>query len=219
MSDESWGSNMAVASTTDFDRMSRPESNGPTRLPLTTQQAGMITFLVSEVAFFGTLIMAYVYFLRQSSQGEPNPSQVFYWPRLWVTVFFSACLFSSSLTVHVAGKALRQSQQRFLAWWGLTIVLGILFLIGTGLEWRELIHKWGLTIDRNMFGTTYFTLVGFHALHVTVGVTVMSIILGLAWRRQITERNSISVEVVSWYWHFVDGVWVVVFTLVYLVGR
>ena len=206
-----------AASMTDSDRMSRRELTHTSQL--TPQQAGMLTFLASEVAFFGTLIMAYVFFLRQVSQGEPNPSQVFYWPRLWVTVFFSVCLFSSSLTVHVAGKAIHQSRQRFLAWWGLTIVLGILFLVGTGLEWRELIHKWGLTIDRNMFGTTYFTLVGFHALHVSVGVIVMSIVLGLAWRRQITERNATSVEVVSWYWHFVDGVWAVVFTLVYLAGR
>ena len=87
------------------------------------------------------------------------------------------------------------------------------------LEWNELISKWGLTISRNMFGTTYFTLVGFHALHVTIGVIMMSIVFGLAWRRQITERNETGVEVVAWYWHFVDGVWVVVFTLVYFVGR
>src|SRR6266852_4071704 len=158
--------------------------------PLTIHQVGMLTFLASEVAFFGTLIMAYIYFLRQSSQGEPNPSQVFYWPRLWVTVFFSACLFSSSLTIHVAGRALRrESRQWFLAWWGLTIVLGILFLVGTGLEWSDLIRKWGLTIDRNMFGTTYFTLVGFHALHVSVGVLAMSILFALGLRRQVTERN------------------------------
>src|SRR5256885_17169521 len=103
---------MTVAtSITDSDRMSQPHHS-----PLTTHQAGMLTFLASEVAFFGTLIMAYVYFLRQSSQGEPNPSQVFYWPRLWVIFFFSACLFSSSLTIHFAGRALRRSQQRFLAW-------------------------------------------------------------------------------------------------------
>ncbi len=209
------------ASITDSGQLSQ---RGPSltthHSPLTTHQVGMLTFLVSEVAFFGTLIMAYVYFLRQAGQGEPNPSQVFYWPKLWVTVFFSACLFSSSLTIHVAGNALRrQSQQRFLAWWGLTVVLGILFLVGTGREWSELKGKWGLTIGRNMFGTTYFTLVGFHAFHVTVGVIVMSLVFGLAWRRQITERNPKTVEVVSWYWHFVDGVWAVVFTLVYLVGR
>jgi cytochrome c oxidase subunit III len=132
----------------------------------------------------------------------------------------SACLFSSSATIHLAERALRRnSHQGFLAWFGLTIVLGILFLLGTAREWSELIGTWGLTISRNLFGTTYFTLVGFHALHVTIGVIVMSIVFGLALRRQITERNMIGVEVVSWYWHFVDGVWVVVFTLVYVVGR
>jgi cytochrome c oxidase subunit 3 len=98
-------------------------------------------------------------------------------------------------------------------------VLGALFLVGTGLEWIDLIGKWGLTMSRNLFGTTYFTLVGFHALHVSIGVFVMSIVFGLAWRRQISERNKTGVEVVAWYWHFVDGVWVVVFTLVYIVGR
>ncbi|MGO8900770.1 MAG: heme-copper oxidase subunit III [Isosphaeraceae bacterium] len=180
-------------------------------------KVGMLTFLLSEVAFFGTLIMAYVHFLHQTTQGEPNPSQVFRWP---VVLGASACLFSSSATVHLAEKALRgNSQQKFLGWWGLTIVLGALFLLGTALEWRDLIGRWGLTISRNLFGTTYFTLVGFHALHVSIGVLVMSIVFGLARRRQITARNMTGVEVVSWYWHFVDGVWVVVFTLVYVVGR
>ena len=177
----------------------------------------MLTFLGSEVAFFGTLIMTYVYFLHQTTHGEPNPSQVF---RLPMVLAASACLFSSSATIYLAEKALRRnSRQTFLGWWGLTIVLGVLFLLGTMLEWNDLIGRWGLTISRNLFGTTYFTLVGFHALHVTIGVIVMSIVFGLAWRRQITERNKTGVEVVSWYWHFVDGVWVVVFTLVYVVGR
>ena len=138
----------------------------------------MLTFLLSEVAFFGTLIMAYVHFLRQTTQGEPNPSQVFRWP---VVLAASACLFSSSATIHLAEKALRgNSQQKFLGWWGLTIVLGVLFLLGTVLEWSDLIGRWGLTISRNLFGTTYFTLVGFHALHVSIGVIVMSIVFGLA---------------------------------------
>ena len=101
----------------------------------------------------------------------------------------------------------------------MTIVLGALFLLGTMWEWRELIGTWGLTISRNLFGTTYFTLVGFHALHVTIGLTVMSIVFGLARRNQISTNNAIGVEVISWYWHFVDAVWLVVFTLVYLVGR
>jgi cytochrome c oxidase subunit 3/cytochrome o ubiquinol oxidase subunit 3 len=192
---------------------------GPTthHSSLTTQQVGILVFLATEVAFFGTLIMAYVYFLRQTTQGEPNPSQVF--DLRWVLAA-SACLFSSSATIHLAERALgRNSHQTFIALWGLTIVLGALFLLGTVREWSDLIGKWGLTISRNLFGTTYFTLVGFHAFHVTIGVIVMSIVFGLALRRQITERNKVGVTVVSWYWHFVDGVWVVVFTLVYLVGR
>jgi cytochrome c oxidase subunit III len=76
-----------------------------------------------------------------------------------------------------------------------------------------------LTISRNLFGTTYYTLVGLHALHVTAGVTIMLIVLGLALVRQVTTANRAGVGLVSWYWHFVDGVWVVVFTVVYLVGR
>ena len=117
------------------------------------------------------------------------------------------------------GKSAEAGESRtFCLWWGLTIVLGSMFLVGTTWEWSDLIGKWGLTISRNLFGTTYFTLVGFHALHVTIGVIVMSVIFGLGLKSLITA-NSTAVEVVSWYWHFVDAVWVVVFTLVYLVGR
>jgi cytochrome c oxidase subunit 3/cytochrome o ubiquinol oxidase subunit 3 len=184
---------------------------------LSPVKVGMLAFLASEVAFFGTLIMAYVFFLRQTIHGEPNPSQVF---RLPMVLAASACLFSSSATIYMAEKALRRgSRQAFLGWWGLTIVLGVLFLLGTMLEWNDLIGRWGLTISRNLFGTTYFTLVGFHALHVTIGVLVLSIVFGLVWRRHVTARDQTGVEVVSWYWHFVDGVWVVVFSLVYMVGR
>jgi cytochrome c oxidase subunit 3/cytochrome o ubiquinol oxidase subunit 3 len=184
---------------------------------LTTEQVGVLVFLVTEVAFFGTLIMTYVYFLRQTSRGDPTPRQVF--DLRWV-VAASLCLFSSSATIHLADKALcRDSRQAFLRLWGLTILLGVLFLLGTAHEWADLIGTHGLTISRNLFGSTYFTLVGFHAFHVSVGVIVMSIVLGLALRHQITARNRNSVECVSWYWHFVDAVWVVVFSLVYLIGR
>jgi len=184
---------------------------------LSPARVGMLAFLGSEAAFFGTLIMTYVYFLRQTTQGQPNPSQVFHLPMVLAA---SACLFSSSATIYAAEQAMRRNFQRaFLGWWGLTIILGVLFLLATMLEWKELIVRWGLTISRNLFGTTYFTLVGFHALHVIIGLIVMSIVFGLVWRRQITERNTSGVEVVSWYWHFVDGVWAVVFTLVYVVGR
>jgi cytochrome c oxidase subunit 3/cytochrome o ubiquinol oxidase subunit 3 len=187
------------------------------RATLSPEKAGMLAFLASEVAFFGTLIMAYIYFLRQTTHGEPNPSQVF---RMPMVLAASACLFSSSATIFIAERALaRNALRAFVRWWGLTIGLGAAFLVGTALEWRELISTWGLTMSRNLFGTTYFTLVGFHALHVTAGLLTMSVVLGLARYRQVTARNQESVQVVAWYWHFVDGVWAVVFTLVYVVGR
>jgi cytochrome c oxidase subunit 3 len=184
---------------------------------LSPAKAGMIAFLASEVSFFGTLIMTYVYFMSQSLAGNPKPSEVFYLPTVLAA---SVCLFSSSATIHLAEKAIRRDRQKaFLLLWGLTIVLGAIFLLGTMWEWSDLIGKWGLTISRNMFGSCYFTLVGFHALHVTIGVIVMSIIFGLGLRGQITVSDRQAVEVVSWYWHFVDAVWLLVFILVYLAGR
>jgi cytochrome c oxidase subunit 3 len=98
-------------------------------------------------------------------------------------------------------------------------LLGIVFLLGTAFEWHNLIDEYGLTINRNLFGTTYYTLVGFHALHVTVGVIVMLTVLGLTLSRGVGGLAPSVSQLVSWYWHFVDGVWVVVFMVVYLVGR
>jgi cytochrome c oxidase subunit 3/cytochrome o ubiquinol oxidase subunit 3 len=135
-------------------------------------------------------------------------------------VWTTACLVASSGTVHVAERRLeRGNQGKFMMWWLATILLGVVFLVGTVFEWLDLIHRHNLTISRNLFGTTYYTLVGLHALHVTAGVTIMLIVLGLALARQVTSANHGGVGLVSWYWHFVDGVWLVVFTVVYLVGR
>ena len=83
-------------------------------------------------------------------------------------------------------------------------MLGVVFLAGTAFEWRDLIYRHHLTISRNLFGTTYYTLVGLHATHVTVGVTIMLIVLGLAVSREVTSANRSAVGLVSWYWHFVD---------------
>src|SRR5205823_167426 len=103
-------------------------------------------------AFFSTLIMTYVWFLRQTRQSDPSPSEVFHLPPI---VAGTACLLASSGTVHLAEKALRSgARERFLAWWAATIGLGALFLAGTAKEWAELIGTWGLTISRNLFGTT-----------------------------------------------------------------
>ncbi|HTQ38998.1 MAG TPA: heme-copper oxidase subunit III [Pirellulales bacterium] len=180
-------------------------------------KVGMLAFLLSEVAFFSTLITTYVVFLRQTKAGNPSPAEVFHLP---LVLTGTACLLSSSITIHLAEKAMRTGKRAgFLGWWGLTIVLGATFLACTGKEWHELICTYGLTISRNLFGSTYFTLVGFHALHVTVGLVLLSTIFLLAWRRALSEQDHTAAEVISWYWHFVDGVWIVVFTLVYLIGR
>jgi cytochrome c oxidase subunit 3/cytochrome o ubiquinol oxidase subunit 3 len=191
----------------------------PTIVPertLSPGQWGVLSFLVSEVALFGTLIVTYIFYLGKDVVG-PTPGEAL---TLLVVSINTAILLSSSGTIYVAEKALhRGNQGGFILWWLATIVLGALFLVGTAYEWYGLIVDRGLTISRNLFGTTYYTLVGLHALHVTGGVTIMLIVLGLALRRQVTSANRAGVGLVSWYWHFVDGVWIVVFTVVYLVGR
>jgi cytochrome c oxidase subunit III len=183
---------------------------------LSAPQWGMVAFLVSEVAFFSTLIVTYVTFMGKDIVG-PTPAKALSLPLVIVTTI---CLLSSSVTIHFAEQALHRGQQRtFCLLWAATITLGIAFLLGTAYEWRELIAEHQLTISRNLFGTTYYTLVGFHGLHVTVGVITMLIVLGLALRREINETNRTGVELVAWYWHFVDAVWMVVFLVVYVASR
>jgi cytochrome c oxidase subunit 3/cytochrome o ubiquinol oxidase subunit 3 len=179
---------------------------------LSPAQWGMLSFLLSEVAFFSTLITVYLTYSKSVDSG-PTPAIL----ALPLVIGTTICLLSSSATIHMADKAQRGGNvSGFKLWWFLTIALGIVFLAGTAYEWYGLIQKHNLTISRNLFGTTYYTLVGFHALHVTVGVITMLIILGLALREGQRPRPGTDVELVSWYWHFVDGVWIVVFTVVYL---
>jgi cytochrome c oxidase subunit 3/cytochrome o ubiquinol oxidase subunit 3 len=200
------------------------EAEGPPPIPpaiaaetaLNAAQWGMLAFLLSEAAFFSTLIVAYISFLGQDKVG-PTPSESL---SLQLVIVTTACLLSSSWTVHLATHALTAGKQaKFLLWWLATIVLGVAFLAGTGYEWRELIHEKHLTISRNLFGTTYYTLVGFHGLHVTVGVIAMLIVFALAARQAVSGQHRLAAELTSWYWHFVDGVWVVVFAVVYVAGR
>jgi cytochrome c oxidase subunit 3/cytochrome o ubiquinol oxidase subunit 3 len=183
---------------------------------LSRGQWGMISFLVSEVALFGTLIVTYIFYIGRDTEG-PTPAKAL---SLSVVTWTTLCLLTSSATVHVAERTLGKGDRgRFMLWWLATIILGAVFLLGTAFEWRDLIYRHGLTISRNLFGTTYYTLVGLHACHVTGGVTIMLIVLGLFLGRLATSANRAGVGLVAWYWHFVDVVWVVVFTVVYLLGR
>ena len=178
---------------------------------------GHARFLVSEVALFSTLIVTYLIYLGKDVVG-PTPAEALSLPPGPV---YHGLPARQQRHDPPGGEDAASGGTRsgFLRWWLATIVLGVVFLRGTAYEWHELIDRHHLTISRNLFGTTYYTLVGFHALHVTAGVIVMLIVLGLALGRQVTSANRAGVELVSWYWHFVDGVWVVVFTVVYLVGR
>jgi cytochrome c oxidase subunit 3/cytochrome o ubiquinol oxidase subunit 3 len=183
---------------------------------LSAPQWGMVAYLISDVALFGTLIMAYIALMGRDPPGSPTPAGSLSLPLAIVTTI---CLLSSSLTIHFAEGSLKKDRHNeFCLWWAATIGLGVVFLAGTAYEWRQLIEEKHLTISRNLFGTTYYTLVGFHAAHVTGGVILMSVVLGLALRRQITHKNHTGVQMVAWYWHFVDVVWIVVFTLVYIVS-
>jgi len=178
-------------------------------------QWGMLSFLVSEVAFFSTLIVVYLSFLGADRSG-PTPSIL----SVPLVIGTTLCLLASSATVHLATKSQNLGKgEDFLKWWSATIVLGIIFLAGTAYEWRELIVVHHLTISRNLFGSTYYTLVGFHALHVSVGVIVMLTVLGMTLSQLLTSASKAAVELVSWYWHFVDCVWLVVFAVVYVAGR
>ena len=183
---------------------------------LSAPEWGMASFLLSEVAFFSTLIVTYVTFLGEDLVG-PTPREALSLPLVFGT---TACLLSSSVVIHAAERALERGEQRFFCFfWAATIALGVAFLAGTAYEWRGLIEQHSLTISRNLFGTTYYTLVGFHALHVTAGVIALSVVLGLALRGKLTEQHSLGIRLVAWYWHFVDAVWIVVFLVVYVFGR
>jgi cytochrome c oxidase subunit 3 len=175
---------------------------------------GMACLIVAESAIFTIFVVAYLYYVGKSLTG-PTPREVLETP-----IFFTVCLLSSSLTIHLAGSVLERGKERaFLAWWLFTIVLGGLFMYGTGREWHRLIYEHGLTIATNLFGTTYYSLVGLHAFHVTVGLIMLSIVLLFGLAGRVGRDQAKRVGVLSLYWHFVDGVWVVVFTVVYVIGR
>ncbi len=175
---------------------------------------GMLSLIAAESSIFTIFVVAYIYYIGKSLSG-PTPKEV-----LELPIFASICLLSSSLTIHTAVGALRKAQYgAFRLWWLVTLLLGAIFLIATGREWHHLIHDKGLTISTNLFGTTYYSLVGLHAFHVTVGLVGLLIVLLLAVLGTVGQEHSKNVDTFAMYWHFVDAVWVVVFTVVYIIGR
>ena len=177
-------------------------------------RVGMFGLIAAEAAIFTIFVVAYLFYVGKSLTG-PLPKDV-----LSVPIFYTICLLSSSLTIHQAAKLLRQGRTTsFAILWLATIALGAAFLYGTATEWHRLIYQEGLTISTNLFGTTYYSLVGLHGFHVVVGLVGLSIVMALMLLGNVRSDHADRVEVLSLYWHFVDAVWVVVFTVVYVVGR
>jgi cytochrome c oxidase subunit 3 len=196
------------AVTTSF-----PNSTVAWHLP-SRGKVAMASLIVAESAIFTIFVVAYLFYLGKSLTG-PTPREVLETP-----IFYTVCLLSSSLTIHFAAKCLvRGIGFAFLGLWLLTIALGGLFLYGTAQEWHRLIYEHGLTISTNLFGTTYYSLVGLHAFHVTAGLVMLVTVAVFSLSGRVGVKQSGHVEVLSMYWHFVDVVWVVVFTVVYVLGR
>jgi cytochrome c oxidase subunit 3/cytochrome o ubiquinol oxidase subunit 3 len=174
----------------------------------------MLSLIAAEAAIFTIFLVAYIFYIGRSLSG-PTPKEVLVLP-----IFSTVCLLASSLTIHLAVRALRNANVgAFGWWWFVTIALGAIFLVGTGREWRHMIYEKGLTISTNLFGTTYYSLVGLHAFHVTVGLVVLAIGLMFAVLGNVKPEHAERAEVFSMYWHFVDVVWIIVFTAVYVIGR
>jgi cytochrome c oxidase subunit 3 len=177
-------------------------------------RVGMLCLIAAEAAIFTIFVVAYLFYLGKNVTG-PTPKEV-----LEAPIFLTVCLLSSSITIHLAVKSLKRGTIRsFRVWWLLTFLLGAIFLVGTGREWHRLIYDDGLTISTNLFGTTYYSLVGLHAFHVTVGLLALAIVLLFSLFGLVRQRDTERLDILSLYWHFVDAVWVVVFTVVYLIGR
>ncbi len=178
------------------------------------RRVGMTALIVGESAIFTIFVVAYVFYIGKSLSG-PTPAQV-----LEIPILATICLLSSSVSIWQAEKAIEDGRmRRFTLWLGLTIGLAALFMANTAFEWKKLIYHDGLTISTNLFGTTFYSLVGLHATHVVVGLFLLTSIFIFSLFGWVDARQSERFGVVALYWHFVDAVWIVVFTVVYLIGR
>jgi cytochrome c oxidase subunit 3 len=177
-------------------------------------KVGMWLFLVSDALTFGALLAAYGA-MRNGNPDWPVPSHILGIP---LTAFNTFVLICSSVTMVKALSAIRHGNQAGLQKYLLgTILGGITFLSIQAYEWTHLIKYEGLALRKDLFSATFFTITGFHGFHVTCGVIYLLVILGLARRGHFSAENNHRVEVAGLYWHFVDLVWILVFTFVYLI--
>ena len=174
----------------------------------------MMSLIIGESAIFSIFVVAYIFYLGKSISG-PTPGEV-----LEIPIFNTVCLLSSSLTIWIAERQIERNRiSAFAGWLAITIALGLVFLTGTALEWHKLIDRDGLTISTNLFGTTFYSLVGLHATHVVLGLLMLSVVFAFTVAGKVTVDHAQRIGTLALYWHFVDAVWVVVFTVVYVLGR
>lgn len=178
------------------------------------RKVAVLCLICTEAALFTIFVVAYIFYIGKSLTG-PYPAQ-----ELEIPILATICLLSSSVTIVLAERAFRRARTGgFQLWWLITILLAAIFLGSTASEWQRLIFKNHLTISTNLFGTTFYSIVGLHASHVIVGLILLVLVLILSLRGYVRQAHAEHIEMLSWYWHFVDGVWVIVFTVVYIIGR
>lgn len=187
--------------------------NEPWTLP-SKGRVGMACLILAESAIFIIFVVAYLFYLGRDLAG-PTPRQV-----LELPILNSLCLLASSATITLAVRALERGALRaFAVGWFATLALGSYFLFGTAMEWSRLIRVHGLTLQTNLFGTTFYSLVGLHACHVILGLLMLLIVMGFTVVGAVRREHAGRAEVLALYWHFVDAIWIVVFTVVYVIGR
>ncbi len=177
------------------------------------RKVGIISLIFTESALFTIFVVAYLFYIGKSLNG-PYPQDV-----LSLPILASIALFSSSFTVVIAEKAFHHGKlPTFHLWWGITALLGFFFIGFTAYEWYELIEHHGLTIQSNTFGSTFYSLVGLHAFHVVVGLILLSLVWILSMLGHVKSDQFERIQMISWYWHFVDAIWVVVLLVVYVIS-
>ncbi len=190
-----------------------PSETEPWVLP-SRRKVGLMCLLATESALFTIFVVAYLFYLGKSLNG-PYPKDILSIP--WLA---SVALISSSVSADLAERAFRLGNRaRFQAMLAVTILLGLGFLAATALEWRRLILVEHFTISGNLAGTTFYALVGLHASHVVIGLLLLTLVLLLSLRGAVASRQHERIQMLTWYWHFVDAVWIVVFLVVYVFER
>jgi len=201
------------AVTTPTDAGHAAPAHPPTTTGLTHNKVAMWLFLGSECLLFGALIAVYMFAKSRLPAGEIGPNDVFDIPFTSVSSFV---LLMSSLTMVLALSALNRGEERnFRIWIVATALLGGTFIAGQVYEFTVFVDL-GLGYTTNIFGSAFFTLTGFHGAHVTIGIVMLMSALVASLRGRLSPRNAETVELIGLYWHFVDIVWILIFTIIYL---